>query len=171
MLRHGSRIAHAIFGPHDFWAQVKSLMDLARLDGRVYPAWDTMATGRRIRIEAPWLTYEEWEHLFGVAIEQGIMAVHGDEAGVARPEFANPAAMGLLRFWRAMRDARAKGIEARQFALRYDAMIESDHDARRRAVAEEERRAAERRERATDELRGRRNDKRTIRGAQGEAMP
>lgn len=160
MLKPASRIAHGIFGPMDFWLQLKSLMRLARMDGRTYQSRSKDTYGRDVTETAAWLTYEEWDHLFEGAQQAGIMAVYDDGNGEPSARFANPAAIGLLHLWRAIQQAKAEGIAPLAFAREYDARIEAQCQEWHRRALEDARKAAERREAAADDFRTRRNEKR-----------
>ena len=144
----------------DFWNQVKSLFHLARLDGRTYRTQERNEKNEFVWVDAPWLTFEEWDTLFDAAVEAGIMSVHDDGKGQPSARFANPSAMAILALWRAVREARESGMSEMAFARQYDAAMHRACEAARERSNADDRAAAERRERAADDLRARKSDRR-----------
>lgn len=136
-MRSAHDIALGILGAPTFWTEVRSLKDCAAQEGRTYRipcdcvgklhCTNPEVLGRQRFHHVGWLTYEEWDYVFERAVELGIMAVHADQQGEAHARFANPIALGMLRFWRAMRRARSQGVEPMDFAIAYDDELENDH--------------------------------------------
>lgn len=168
MLKHASRPVGEVLGSMAFWMQVGSLFNLARMDGRTYRTQDRNRFGKLEWVDAPWLTYEEYDHLFDEAVKHGIVAVFEDGKGNARAEFSNKSAMGFLRLWRGVQLAKERGLTAEQFARRYDAAIHADLEKSREKSDEDARNSAQRREQASDDLRARRNGDRRGRVVDGK---
>lgn len=143
-------------------------MNLARLDGRTYKSQHRRGGSIRPE-EAPWLTYEEWEYLFGRAVECGIMAVYAGGDDEPRAHFSNPLALGLLRIWREMHAAKASGRDALAFAQEIDAQINTSLESHRERDERERQAQAQRREAMGHERHGRAVERQRVRAVVAEA--
>lgn len=89
-------------------------------DGTFFAALrEAFAKARAERPSREYLLYSEWDELFKIAEQDGIVDYHREG------RFATPFGMGLLRLWRAIRDAKANAIPANEFMAKWDADIDA----------------------------------------------
>lgn len=129
-------LAFAVCGRAEFWAAVQSEFAYARSQERSH------------------LTYDEWDGLFDKAVEAGVAAVHVDSKGEPQQHFAGPFGYALLRLWRAVRDAKARGLTAREFSAEFSDVVKGDIERRREQAQRSDKDAAKRRSTIVSEKRG-----------------
>lgn len=103
-----------------------------------------------------WLTYDEYRQVFKEAHRAGLLAVYADDKGEPTARFHSPLGMALLRLYRGVKSAAARGLSPEQFHAEFCLQIERDSDGVKKAVEYREDRIREAREKSQQERRGER---------------
>ena len=114
------------YGPAQFWRDLGDLFRDVRESGRAY------------------LSYDEWRVILRHARDAGLLGVYATAKGEPLAQFTSPLGPALLRLFRVLRSANARGLSAEEFQTEFNAQVDRDRAVIQRAMdaRDESRRAA-----------------------------